>query len=62
VVGVGGFLGIGERQVTIPLDRLRMEGDRLVSELTKDQVQSMRAYDRAGYEAYDRTRPLGGTL
>jgi hypothetical protein len=38
---VGGFLGIGERRVAIPIDKLRLEGDRLKSDLTKEQVNAM---------------------
>lgn len=32
VVEAGGFLGIGEKELTIPLDEIRMEGDRLIWE------------------------------
>jgi hypothetical protein len=62
VVGVDGFLGLGERQVAIPLDELRLGGDRLVSDLTKDRVQSMQAYSQAGYDILDPAGEIGSTL
>ncbi|MGE3539660.1 MAG: DUF4142 domain-containing protein [Candidatus Tectimicrobiota bacterium] len=42
VIGAGGFLGIGEKEVSIPLDRLTLRGDRLVIQgLTDDQIRAM---------------------
>lgn len=52
VVGVGGFLGIGEHDVAIPLDRLeRGQGDRLTTDMTREQIASMKSYDASAYEA-----------
>jgi sporulation protein YlmC with PRC-barrel domain len=51
VVGVGGFLGIGERQVAIPLDRLQLGPDgRLTTTLVKDEIGAIPAYDERGYD------------
>ena len=59
VVGVGGFLGIGERQVAIPFDQVRMGPDgRLETDFDKQRVSQMPAYDAGGYEPVDRDRPL----
>lgn len=44
LVDVGGFLGIGERRVAIPIDQLRIEGDRVISQLTEEQVNNMPEY------------------
>ncbi|MGE3915836.1 MAG: PRC-barrel domain-containing protein [Hyphomicrobiaceae bacterium] len=44
LVDVGGFLGIGERRVSIPVDQLRMEGDRVVTSMTKEQVRNLPEY------------------
>jgi sporulation protein YlmC with PRC-barrel domain len=60
LVGVGGFLGIGEREVAIPLDEIQMQGDRLTTAMTKDEIGGMQPYDESGYQEWDRTRPLGG--
>jgi hypothetical protein len=42
---VGGFLGIGDKNVVIGLDRLRLDGERLVTDLTKEQIEALPAYD-----------------
>lgn len=54
VVGVGGFLGIGEKNVAIDfkaLDWAEKDGDRwLVSPVTKEQLEAQAAFDPAPYE------------
>jgi hypothetical protein len=54
VVGVGGFLGIGEKDVAVPFDELAVverEGDiRLVYAATKEQLEAAEAYDRTAYD------------
>jgi sporulation protein YlmC with PRC-barrel domain len=60
LVGVGGFLGLGERNVAIPLNQIQMEGDRLTTSMTKEEIGAMQEYDANAYEEWDRTRPLGG--
>jgi hypothetical protein len=45
VVGVGGFLGIGEKDVALRWDQLDVQsGDRLVANLTKEQLTAMPGY------------------
>lgn len=42
VLGKGGFLGLGEKQVMIPLSDVKMTGDRLVtSQITDEQIKTM---------------------
>ncbi|WP_230534625.1 PRC-barrel domain-containing protein, partial [Microvirga roseola] len=42
----GGFLGLGEKEVPIPLNRVFMMGDRLVAAgLTEAEVEAMRDWD-----------------
>lgn len=54
VVGVGGFLGIGEKQVAIPMDDIVYRNDELVSpSLTEETVEQMAEPDPDNY------RPLG---
>lgn len=60
LIGVGGFLGIGERDVTIPLDQIRMEGDRLMTNMTKESIGGLQPYEKDRYQEYDRSRTLGG--
>jgi sporulation protein YlmC with PRC-barrel domain len=61
VVGVGGFLGIGERNIAIPLSEIQLgPEDRLTTTLTREQVENMQPYDESsGYRAYDRNRRFG---
>ncbi|WP_280139394.1 DUF4142 domain-containing protein [Microvirga massiliensis] len=47
VVGAGGFLGIGEKHVAIPVDRVAVRGDRLITQgLTEDQIRALPSFDR----------------
>jgi hypothetical protein len=61
VLGIGGFLGIGARDVAIPLDDLRMGPDnRLTTNLTKDTLAALQPYQKEGYQDLDRSQSLGG--
>src|SRR5215213_8263318 len=54
VVGYGGFLGLGERQVVLPLDRFQLQNDRLVvAGMTEEQLRTLPAFTRGaqGYRA-----------
>jgi sporulation protein YlmC with PRC-barrel domain len=47
VIGAGGFLGIGERQVAIPVERVAVQGDRLVVQgMTEAQIKAQPPFDR----------------
>jgi len=54
VIGVGGFLGIGEKSVAIETDKLQWaeaNGDRwLVTDTSKEQLEALPAFDRAPYD------------
>lgn len=54
VVGVGGFLGIGEKNVALPYNEIKWserDGDRwIVVSATKDQLQAQPDFDRRPYE------------
>lgn len=41
VIEFGGFLGIGEHKAAVPWEKLTVQGDRLLVNLTKDQVKAM---------------------
>lgn len=49
VVGVGGFLGLGDREVAIDWNNLRVRnnGEVIVTELTEDQLRSLPEYKYA---------------
>ncbi|MBU2192684.1 MAG: PRC-barrel domain-containing protein [Alphaproteobacteria bacterium] len=54
VIGVGGFLGIGEKDVAVEysqLDWAERDGDRwLVAPMSKEQLESQTAFDASAYE------------
>jgi hypothetical protein len=61
VIGHGGFLGLGEKQVALPLDSMVLDGDRLVMRgLSDDQIRAMPAWDGKGhgYRDLDRDQTL----
>ncbi|WP_437344204.1 PRC-barrel domain-containing protein [Mesorhizobium marinum] len=55
IVGVGGFLGIGEKEVAVDfanLEWVERDGDRwLATPATKEQLEQQAAFDRSAYEA-----------
>jgi hypothetical protein len=54
VIGVGGFLGIGEKEVAVPFDELQVveqEGEiRLVFVSTREQLEAAEEFDRTAYD------------
>jgi len=48
-----GFLGIGGKDILVPMTALRMEGDRLVLSITEEQAKAMPEY-RAGQQGFTR--------
>ena len=40
-VEAGGFLGLGDRDVVVQFDQVKLQGDRLVTSLTKEQLKDM---------------------
>ena len=42
---VGGFLGIGEKEVVVPLERFTRVGDKLQLDLTKEQIKALPVWD-----------------
>jgi hypothetical protein len=44
IVETGGFLGMGARLISVPLSKLRIEGDRIVADLTREQAADMPEY------------------
>jgi hypothetical protein len=57
VLSVGGFLGIGEKQVAMPLDRFAIGQDQeiILGGVTQDEVKNMQAYEDDGsYQSVSR--------
>ena len=42
---VGGFLGMGEKDVVIGLDQLTQDGDQLKINMTKEQIGALPDFD-----------------
>ena len=54
VIDVGGFLGIGEKEVAVGMDNLKVMTDKdgnkyLYTEFTKEQLEAQAAYDKGSY-------------
>ncbi len=45
LVELGGFLGLGERDVAIPLEALEWSGNRYVSKMTEEQLKNLTPWD-----------------
>ena len=54
ILAVGGFLGIGEKKVAVPLNELRLAEDQvyLMAAATRDQLEQMPEYDEQQYRPY----------
>lgn len=54
IVDVGGFLGIGEKEVAVGMDNLKFMTDKdgnkyLYTTFTKEQLEAQAAYDKGSY-------------
>jgi Ca2+-binding EF-hand superfamily protein len=59
VVAVGGFLGLGEKKVAVPLDQLSYQQGELVAQgMTKDQLEQQQAYDDQQYDVVEKGTTL----
>ena len=56
VLGVGGLLGIGEKQVVVPLNALQMgqDGEIIMLDASESQLKDMPAYREEGFESMAR--------
>ncbi len=67
ILGVGGFVGVGEHPVAIPISEIKESGDKLTLQgYTKDQLKEMPAYEYpkeapAPAPASSPTAPMGAT-
>ena len=64
IVDVGGFLGIGEKEVAVGMDNLKFMTDKdgnkyLYTTFTKEQLEAQTAYDKGSYaEQRDQQRMI----
>jgi sporulation protein YlmC with PRC-barrel domain len=62
IVGVGGFLGLGEKEAAIPVTQLQAQGDKWVlsSGVTKDALKKEMKYEKSEFSAFEPTvQPSG---
>jgi sporulation protein YlmC with PRC-barrel domain len=62
VIGVGGFLGIGEKEAAVPLDELKVQDDKIVGAgLSKDSLKQHADYkgQKDNYTKLDRNQTVG---
>ncbi|PIL21817.1 hypothetical protein P775_02255 [Puniceibacterium antarcticum] len=61
VVGVGGFLGLGEYTVAIPADQfsLNADGDFSLSSMTKEDIKTLPEFTEDGVEGLDGDLVIG---
>jgi len=50
VLDVDGVGGMGDKDVVLPANRLRMQGDKLTVGMTKDQLQGLEKWQKGQYE------------
>ena len=59
IVAAGGFLGLGEHEVAMPLERLQMNGERIVLPgMTEEQIEALPEYDYRAVTALPRKRTI----
>ncbi|RVC20406.1 PRC-barrel domain-containing protein, partial [Mesorhizobium sp. M7A.F.Ca.CA.004.04.2.1] len=64
IVDVGGFLGVGEKEVAVGMDNLKFMTDKdgnkyLYTTFTKEQLEAQTAYDKGSYaEQRDQQRMI----
>jgi len=58
VVEFGGFLGIGEHKVAIPWDQLNVTNDRVMTNMTEDQVKAAPQWDKNKPGQFAEYQPL----
>ncbi len=53
IVGIGGFLGMGEHMVAMPIERLSYDGEQLViSDVTREELEALPEYDESQAQAF----------
>jgi hypothetical protein len=63
LVGMGGYFGMGERQVAVLLSDLEMQGGNIVVKtLTRTDFQRKPAYQANDWARHDRDRLIGTTI
>jgi hypothetical protein len=52
VIQAGGFLGVGEKRIAVPLSELQMgTDDSVTTTMTRDSIETQEEFDEAGFTA-----------
>ena len=62
VLEVGGFLGLGDDEVPVPLSQLQVNGDNIVVPFTEEQLEEMPEYDPEVFRSIERRGTLADSL
>lgn len=56
VISVGGFLGLGDKEVAVPMDRLTpaQDGGGATTDLTEEELEGLPAYEEGQYSSIER--------
>ena len=58
VIDVDHVLDVSDKDVVLPLNKLRMKGDHLTLDMTKDQLQGLEKWQKGRYETVKGNGPL----
>lgn len=59
IFGVGGFLGLGQRQVAVPLERMRLDGERMVlTDIAETDLRDREAFTATDIEGLPSSEPV----
>lgn len=59
VISRGGFLGLFETEVLVPLENVAAQGDRIVlRNMTEEQIKALPAFDKEGYRDLESSETL----
>lgn len=62
ILEVGGFLGLGDDEVPVPLNQLQVNGDNIVVPFTEEQLEAMPEYDPATFQSIERRGTLADSI
>ncbi|MGR3496285.1 PRC-barrel domain-containing protein [Citreimonas sp.] len=63
IIGVGGFLGMGERTIALPLDRVSLVDGRIVLDnMTAEELESMPEYNEDEFQAGEPDQTVGNLV
>lgn len=62
LVSLGGFLGLGESSKAIPLDSVTLDGQRIVTSLSRESIEALPEFDAEGYDQTLPDQAVGSSI